>query len=101
MFMDPAESLLLFSDKELKQINYFHYEAGYEVMSGNVFLTNARDPGWVGLRPKVPVGIVVDDGLGAPEWGPYLDCYGKGVCLGLTGVDFCPGDSVVSSYLSR
>ena len=33
----------------------------------------------------VPVGLVLDRGLGAPQWGDYLDCYGHGRCAGLSG----------------
>jgi hypothetical protein len=43
------------------------------------------------LKPQTPavffapVGLVLDRGLGAPQWGDYLDCYGHGRCTGLSG----------------
>ena len=33
----------------------------------------------------VPYGIAIDKGMQNPEWGQYLECYGNGRCLGLSG----------------
>ena len=40
----------------------------------------------------VPVGLLIDRGLGAPQWGDYLDCYGNGRCTGLEGNFVCDCD---------
>jgi len=36
-----------------------------------------------------PVGLLIDRGLGPPQWGNYLDCYGNGKCTGLSGNFVC------------
>ena len=39
-----------------------------------------------------PVGLLLDRGLGAPQWGPFLDCYGHGRCTGLQGNFECESE---------
>jgi hypothetical protein len=84
LLLDDNMEYLLWSDRSRKEINFYRYtfRENDQTKSGTAFqqllATNQ-------IYPDIPVGLLLDRGLGTPRWGKYLDCYGKGVCTGLAG----------------
>eukprot|EP01041_Mallomonas_annulata_P002290 gene2290-4453_t len=83
MYMDGENQLLMWTDYETKRVSFFRYAGLVNNSAGDVLVLE-RQSGWSGSRPKVPMGMVLDNGMGPPRWGNYLECYGKGRCLGAT-----------------
>jgi hypothetical protein len=86
--LDDNISVVLWSDISLKKINFVTYSSAYfhsyEQGVAYAALSEEGKP----YQPYYPVGIVLDVGLGPPEWGDYLNCYGHGRCLNYTGECF-------------
>ena len=82
--IDVTHSLIIWCDKGSSQIKFLRY--------GNDFpeYTTLYFPKGIVYTPPMdstmsitlfPVGIAIDEGLGKPRWGHYIDCYGNGICL--------------------
>jgi len=85
LYMDGKYGILLWADTKQQQVNFYRYTGKFNNTFGEVYTPERQIDNWPGYYPKIPVGITVDDGMGVPRWGNYLDCYGHGTCLGLAG----------------
>ena len=83
MHMDGLHGLLMWSDTELYQINFYRYSGLINNTVGVIYEpTQTANVNW---NPIIPVGLTIDNGMGAPRFTDYLDCYGHGTCLGVAG----------------
>lgn len=95
LFMDDTRDVLIWSDENLGKIHWMDMKRNYlqNVSSGVIYDFTAIEHRKVYLLPPfgyqeqfdVPYGLAIDKGMHNPEWGQYLECYGHGRCLGLSG----------------
>lgn len=88
LLVDDWNYLLMWSDVALEKVAYARfksltlfdelvpYRTGYQSLRSDI------KPGDL---DSFVVGMALDRGLGTPQWGNYLECYGNGRCLGVAG----------------
>ncbi len=87
--LDEGNQIVLWSDPALRSVGWARYKDRYkDLLNPGTVFAPLEKPG-VGPNPYYVVGMAFDKGLGSPQWGRYLDCYGNGVCLGLEGNYVC------------
>ena len=86
MVIDDATETLFWSDAVLQKVSYTTYAVhNAEPSNYSYVYTDQERVFTFGGDAAYPVGLCIDDGLSAPTFNGFLECYGNGVCLGASG----------------
>eukprot|EP00600_Ochromonadales_sp_CCMP1393_P008969 CAMPEP_0174963692 /NCGR_PEP_ID=MMETSP0004_2-20121128/5468_1 /TAXON_ID=420556 /ORGANISM="Ochromonas sp., Strain CCMP1393" /LENGTH=1166 /DNA_ID=CAMNT_0016212339 /DNA_START=204 /DNA_END=3703 /DNA_ORIENTATION=+ len=91
--IDDNSFFILWSDVTNKVISFQRYIKQFlDLFSPGIVYTPLNDPRQTSLKEYYPVAMVIDKGLGPPQWDDFTECYGNGVCLGREGNFECQCD---------
>lgn len=85
--LDVNNRMLLWTDSShrwVTQVQYVDAHGGGRVSTPQLVYQPKSQP-YQPRVPSIPIGVTIDFGLGSPQFGSYLNCYGHGKCLGLEG----------------
>lgn len=91
--LDSWNNLVLWSDFKMQEVNFDRiFEVALDFSTPGIGYASSRIQGIASNITFAPVGVIIDRGLGSPQWGDYLDCFGHGQCLGYSGNWECQCD---------